>query len=139
MKDLNKAKSLLYGDKCIVLVKNDTALTSDSRGISTMLNFILQGENLQGFCIADKIVGKAVALLFVKSQIKCVYAKVISESAIEILKKAQIFVEYERVVEYIINRDKTGLCPMEQAVMNIDDCEIAFTILLEKYKSLNNG
>lgn len=138
MNDLNQAKSLLYGDKRIVLVKDNKILTSNARGISPMLNFILQGENLQGFSLADKIVGKAAALLFVKAKIKNVYAKLISKSAIDVLKKAQIFVEYETMVETIINRDKTGTCPMEQCVMNVDDCEIAFTLLLEKYNLLKN-
>ena len=119
--------------------KNDKILISDKKGISPMMDYIEQGLNLKGFSVADLVVGKAVALLFVKEGIVCVFAKVISKAGFYVLNKHNIFVEYETLTDNIINRKGTDICPMEKTVLEIDDPDFAYEKLKETLVFLKNG
>ena len=134
MKDIEKANSLLKDDKTCVLVKGDKILISNETGIKPMMKYISEGINLNGFSVADKIVGKAVAMLFRKVGIKEVFAEVLSESALSFFNREKIKVTYNTLTEKIINRDKTGICPMEEIVLNIDDFEKGYQALKEKIR-----
>ena len=50
-----------------------------------MMSSIADGVNLQGYSVADLIVGKAAAMLFVKCGIAGVYAKTLSQSGKAVL------------------------------------------------------
>ena len=133
MTDIEKAKSLLKDDKTCVLVKGDKILISNETGIKPMMKYISKGINLNGFSVADKIVGKAAAMLFRKAG-KEVFAEVLSESALSFLNREKIKVTYNTLTEKIINRDKTGICPMEETVLNVDDFEKGYQALKEKIR-----
>ena len=64
MTDLELAKRNLAGHT-ICLCKDGKLLTSNKRGISPMMDFIEEGRDVTGYSVADKIVGKAAAFLFV--------------------------------------------------------------------------
>ena len=138
MKDIVKAKEILKQGHTCVLVKGDKHLISDDSGISPVMNWIKQNKNLEGFSVADKIVGKAVALLFVKVGVKEVFAEVLSKSAKSVLGGHKIPYSCELETEKIINRAGTGICPMEQCVEKIDDCEEAYVALQNKLIELRN-
>jgi len=90
----------------------------DGRGISDLLQLLDKSPNrLSGAEVADKVVGKAAASLMILGGIKAVYADTISEPALQLFASAapKIDVTYNNKVEYIINRAKTGWCPMELA------------------------
>ena len=135
MTDLNIAKNNL-GGHTICLCKGGNCLYSQKRGIAPMMDFISEGVNLEGYCVADVVVGKAAALLFVKSKLKGVFAKTLSRSAIKVLQAHGIYYEYETLTERIINRDGTDVCPMEKAVSFTDDAEEAYLILKEKLREM---
>lgn len=84
------------------------------------------------------VVGKAVALLFIKCGIKRVFAKTLSEHAKRVLELYGVDYEYETLAEKIINRDGTDICPMEKAVLGTDDIEEAYLILQNKLNVLRN-
>ena len=130
--DINYAKKLLKeGNYTCVLCKEDIVYTSELRGVAPMVNYLNKNTDLKGFYIADKIVGKAVALLFILAGIKEVYAEVISESALIILSKYKIIVSYNICSDKIINRTGTDICPMEKAVLTIEDPQIGFEKIKE--------
>ncbi len=133
MTDLEIAKNNLSGHT-ICLCKDGKCLYSESRGIAPIMNFIGEGADLAGYSVADTVVGKAAALLFVKCGIKSVFAKTLSEYGKKILEFYGIDYEYEVLAEKIINRAGTDICPMEKAVLNTDDPEKAYLILKEKVK-----
>ena len=85
-------------------------------------------------CVADKVVGKAAAFLYELMGINALYAFTISEPALEVLKRAGIYAEYETLVPCIRNRTNTGRCPMESAVWEISDAEEARKILENKIR-----
>ncbi len=127
MSDIEKAKELFStGEYTCVLVKDDKILTSTLGGIAPMLGFIKDGVNLSGFSAADKIVGKAAALLFVLAGVTEVFSSVLSKKAEEILTRHAVEYSCETVTESIINRAGTGPCPMENAVAEVDDPREAY-------------
>ena len=135
MTDLQTAQNHLAGHT-ICLCKDGACLFSEKRGITPMMNFIESGEDLTGYSVADIVVGKAAALLFVKCGINKVFAKTLSQQGKRILEAYGVDYEYETLAEYIINRTGTDICPMEKAVLNTDDPEEAYLILKDKLLSL---
>lgn len=135
MTDLQIAKENLEGHT-ICLCKDGQCLFSEKRGIAPMMGFIADGVNLEGYSVADLVVGKAAALLFVKSKIKAVFAKTLSKSGEEVLKNNNIPVEYETSVDKIINREGTDICPMEKTVSGTDDPEQGYLLLKDKLQSM---
>lgn len=129
-KNLNKAKQLLSEGASLVVVNGGGILTYNEHGIKTLLS--LQSGSLSGSFVADKIVGKAAAMMLVRGGTIEVYAEIISEPALAVFKRHKVICLYGTLVPNIINRDKTGICPMEQAVLGVDDIRRAYEILIEK-------
>ncbi len=129
--DLQTAVERLAGHT-ICLCKDGECLYSDRRGIVPMINFISDEVRLNGYSVADTVVGKAAAMLFVKCGIVAVYAKTLSKSGKAVLEKYGIPFGYGALTERIINREGTDMCPMEKAVADCDDIEKAYLILKEK-------
>lgn len=138
MNNIETAKSLLTGNTTCVLVNGEKILTSTESGIKPMLNFIDSGVDLKGFTVADRIVGKAAALLFIYAGITEVFAETLSEPALKLLAKNNIPVSYNVLTERIINRAKTGLCPMEETVIDTENPVEALKLLKAKVESLKN-
>ena len=136
MTDLQIAKNNLPGHT-ICLCKNGNCLYSERRGIAPMMNFIYNGAELACYSVADVVVGKAAAMLFIKCGIRHVFAKTLSQYAKRVLELYGVEYEYEILTERIINREGTDVCPMEKAVMNTDDPEEAYVILKNKLTEMN--
>lgn len=136
MTDLQIAEQNLEGHT-ICLCKDGRCLFSEKRGIAPMMDFIAEGVNLEGFSVADIVVGKAAALLFVKCKIKAVFAKTLSKSGKEVLEKHNIQFEYGVLTDKIINREGTDICPMEKTVLNTDDPEEGYLLLKNKIQSMH--
>ena len=132
MKDVLKAKELLIDDKTLVFVKGNDIVDSTLSGIKPLINFLNEGKDLSGYSLADKIVGKAQAMLAVRAGIAEIYTKVLSEAGKEVLDKYNIPYTYDVLTEQIINRKGTDICPMEKVVQNIDDIEEAYLALKDK-------
>ena len=133
--DLQTAKDALQGHT-IALCKDGEAVVSDKRGIAPVMDFIAEGRNFAGYSVADVVVGKAAAMLFIKTGVKRVYAKVLSSRAKEILEKFGIPFEYGTLAEKIINREGTDICPMEKTVWDVEDIEQGYTLLKAKLQAL---
>lgn len=134
---LKKAKELLSeGKDTCVLVKDDVVLTSRVRGVQPFLDWLTDGTDLSGFSVADRAVGKAAAFLHVLCGIKEVYTPVVSSPAAGVLERFGIKAIYDLKVEAISNRAKTGTCPMEQAVMNIDNPKDALEAVKKRLAEL---
>lgn len=111
---------------------------SYENGIKPLINKINEDkEYFKGLIVADKIVGKASAMLLSLSKAKQVYCVVLSKSGKQILDKYGIECHYDNLVEYIINRKGNDMCPMEKTVKDIDDLDEAYKALNDKLSSLN--
>ena len=138
MTDLQKAKNALPGHP-LALCRGEEILTDDRRGVAPMLSFLSEGRDLSGFCAADRMVGKAAALLFLKAGVRELFAEVLSESALVLLRKAGLPCTYGTLTPAIINREGTGPCPMEKAVRDTDDPETGYALICEKFRQMTLG
>jgi hypothetical protein len=130
--DLERAKALLDGGNyACVLINADIIYTSGKKGITFLMDLISAKTDLRGFSAADKVVGKAAAMLFALAGIGEVFSEVISESAIETLSKHGIGYSFKTRTADIINRADNGVCPMERAVKDINEPAAAYDTLKE--------
>lgn len=97
-----------------------------------MMRLISEGRDLQGYAVADLIVGKAAAMLFVKAGILAVYGEVMSEAGCTYLQQHGIPCSFGTLTQSIINRSGDGVCPMEQTVALIDDPDDGYLALRDR-------
>ena len=135
--DLRQAKNRLAEDACTcVVVKDDAIYYARERGVKPLLTWLADGTDLQGFSAADKVVGPGAACLYVLLKVRAVYAPVMSEAAIAVLREYGIELEYDIAVPAIFNRDRTGFCPMEQAVRDISQPAEALAAIRQRLAQL---
>ena len=123
-------KELLENNYSLVCSNGYKSLDSGIKPIITKLNedlWYFKGEE-----VADKIIGKAAAMLFVLSGVKKVNAVVMSKGGQAILEKYHIEYSYQTLCDSIINRKGDDICPMEKTVKDIDDLNEAYLALKEK-------
>ncbi|MGE5474672.1 MAG: DUF1893 domain-containing protein [Ignavibacteriales bacterium] len=138
MTNIEQAQKLfLSGGYTCVLCKDDITHTSTLSGITPMVEFITAGIDLNGFSAADKIVGKAAAMLFVLAGVKEIYASVMSEQALKVFLKYGVQYSYDTLTQTIVNHAGTGLCPMEQTVKDIENPSDAFEAIKHTLDFLN--
>ena len=92
------------------------------RGVKDLLTLVTTApEVLHSAIIADKAVGKAAAACMVQGGVKQVWADVMSEPAMTLLRAYRVEAECGTLVDHIINRAGTDWCPMERLSREIDD------------------
>lgn len=135
--DLKRAIEILEnGGYTCVLYKDCEVIKSEKTGIKPMMEFIKNGIDLKGYSAADKIVGKAAAMLFTLAGVKNVYGEVMSKKAFEFLTANGITAKYKNITDIIINRKGDDMCPMEKTVLEINNPKEAYYALLETIKKL---
>lgn len=140
MSDLEIAKHRLLekGFSLVIVKAGKIVFETMQSGVSGFLKAIemFGKEGLKGSSVADKIVGRAAAMLCVYCGVKAVYAVVLSNGGKEVLEKYGLLSESESLVPSILNRQQTGMCPFEKIVATISNVEEAY----EKLKScISNG
>ncbi|QSX05142.1 DUF1893 domain-containing protein [Sedimentibacter sp. zth1] len=128
------ARETLYiENKKIVIVKNDSVIyKSDDSGIKPLFfAFRTLGEKMNGCYCADRVVGKAAAWIYQEAKIKELYCDIITKKAKLILENEGILVTAIEVIDYIKNRDKTDMCPVEKIAKN----ETSFEKLMENIEA----
>ena len=117
---LTVLQELSKGYTCVA-ANGDIVHTSTQRGVAPLLGWLEEGLCLNGFQVADKVVGKGAAFLYLLLGAKNLYAAVISVPALNVLKNHGVAVTFTTLVPAIQNRDHTGFCPIETAVLDCDD------------------
>ena len=139
MGDLEIAKDALRrGDYSLVIVRDGRIIyASRSHGIGGILQAIEELDNrIKGASVADRVIGKAAALLLAYSKVKDAYALVISRSGLETLRSHGIQVDYESLVPKILDRSGRGICPFEKLTLEIDSPRLGFEVLRRRWRSL---
>ena len=126
-------------DASFVYVTEEAVLTSEYKGIRRLLALVNEHTTLAEGFVADRIVGKAAALLMVLQGAKNVYAETIDKPALAVFRTHGVNVMFRKAIPIIINRSGDGICPMENAVLAVDDPREAFTVLSETVKKLMNA
>ena len=138
-KDFEKSKQeFKTGKYTLVICKDEDIYKSELTGMRPLIQILEEKKECKGYSAADKIVGRAAAFLYTLLEVKNIYGEVMSKGAVEILKNAGINYEYETLSEFIENRKKDGICPMDEACKNIDNAKDAYKAIKEKLKFLQS-
>lgn len=130
---------LLEGKYTLVLYNGMDCVTSYDRGVKPLLDLIKSGRNYSSFSAADRVVGRAAAFLYLLLGIKDVYATVLSEPAYEVFCANDMSIIADTRVEAIMNRSNTGFCPMETAVRDVSDPNLALSLIIRKLSELQQS
>ena len=138
MERLERAKRILFdGDFTCAGFDGESTLCSKRRGVAPLIEILDSGKSVTRYAFADKVVGAGAAFLYVKLGVRMLYADVISERALDVLKGYGVYTQYREAVPYIRNRAGDGKCPMETAVQGIEDADTAVRAIREKLKELS--
>jgi len=138
MEDLRIAKNRLRekGLTLSIVKEKQILFETGSHGISGFLRAIEElGERLNKASVADKIVGKAVALLCLGAGIDVVYASVMSREAKELFEENAVYAEWNELVGNILGNSKSTTCPFERLAAKITDPSEAY----KKIKALQDS
>ena len=139
MNNLERAKDILEKKRYTFVLMMDGKIikTSHKKGIIPFMEMIRDNRELmQGAVIADKVIGKAAALLAVAYKVKQIYTEILSQQAKEVLDQYSVFYQYEKYVDYIQNRSKNGQCPMEKLTKDTNDPKTAYSLILKYYQEV---
>ncbi len=96
-------------------------------GIVSLLNGIESlGRNLEEAAVADKVVGKAAALLCAFSRVKSVFALTLSIEGRKTLEESEIIYEFENLVPKILDKSGKDMCPFEKFSLSIENPKEAY-------------
>jgi hypothetical protein len=132
MNDLDVAEQILKSKDCnFVLVKNSHPMVvSNDHGLKKPLEIASTSPHAaDGAAVADRIVGKAAALIYVFLKVRSVFARTISQEGYNILKKHLVEAKMDMIIPRIIGKDGEHICIFERAVQNVNDPKEANTIL----------
>ncbi|MCQ2266113.1 MAG: DUF1893 domain-containing protein [Bacteroidaceae bacterium] len=97
------------------------------RGVRDLYELLTtEPQALRGAQLADRVIGRGAALLLVRGGVREVYAHVMSQGALAVLRDAGIQTSYASLQPYIINRAGTGMCPVEQLTQNTTSPDEAY-------------
>jgi hypothetical protein len=117
-----------------IIVKNQKIIgESTEKGVTPFFHAVNNLDGLKGACLADRVVGKAVALLSLFAGIHSIYTPLISDPALHILSRHNIYVEADTTVSMILNRTRNDRCPVEAMVLTCDNPTEAYRILKEAF------
>lgn len=109
--------------------------TYNGRGLGPLITHLQKG-NLKDAQMYDKVTGRASALLLAYGGAKSLHTGMLSQEAVPILEKYHISYTYDKQVPYILNRSKTGSCPMESLARHLNDAQTAYPVLKQGYENL---
>lgn len=136
--ELKHIKELMQENNATLVISfNNQEEVFFERGVKPLLLLLGREKDYSKHFASDKVIGKAAALLYINLGIKNIYCELISEKALDVFKKYGVNVYFDNVVPLIQNRDKTGYCPMESLVLNIDDPKIALNAIKNKIEQMS--
>lgn len=92
------------------------------------------GEESRGAVVADKVLGRAAALVLIASGVLVVHGVVMSDHGREALESAGIKYSYGRLVAFIANRTGDGMCPVEQMSLGFDEPAAFVVAIRQKFQ-----
>ena len=139
---IEEAESLIdSGKAAAVLVKDDMIVASENgRGVAPLLRlYDTKPEHFMDSTLVDKVIGRAAASIAVAGGAKCVYASIMSEGAEKFLLSHGVKAVAKVMTAEIENRTKTGICPFENAVKDIDDVDAMLSAIRDLSAKLNSN
>jgi hypothetical protein len=130
--DLSGAEEALKGRALTIAVVKNGKLIFSTNAPGLMAIFWAHkalGGELAGSSVADKVVGKAAALIYAYHRVRAVFGATMSEGALAVLRDRGIGLKFDRLVPVIKGKDGIRMCPFERAVMDARDPEEAVRVV----------
>jgi len=134
--DLEIAKKVPEKEEAnlVVVREGGVVFIGYSKGLRDVAEIVLEKPNiLRGASIADRVVGKAVATICAVRGVRAVYGGIMSMSGLKVLREKGVKARYDRLVEFI-EAERGGICPFEELVLDVEEIEDAYELLLERFK-----
>lgn len=122
--DQELAISYLKENNCtLAFVKNGEVIyESYKKGIRPMFEALHADVDLKGAVLADRVIGRAAAMLALSAGVRSIYTFLVSESALAVCReKGFEKIAYEKISPYVMNRTQDDLCPIEKLSQGTDD------------------
>jgi len=133
--DIELARETLANtDYSIVVIRYGKIIsTKKGNGLKPILETIEElGDELKDTIVGDRILGKASALMLRYSNVKAAYSPQATKTAIALMIMGGIPCQVDKLIPFIQNRAKDGMCPFEKMLKEVDTPEEAHKILMEK-------
>ena len=139
---VGEAIALIRGNQaeCVIVRDGVLAVVERGRGVSPLLNIYDNPESrkrMEGGTVVDKVIGRAAAFIAINGGAVHVHGEVMSEDAEELLKRHGITTSATLMVPKILNRNRDGLCPLEQSVLGLEAPEEALAALRRRVAELS--
>lgn len=122
-------------EQSLVVLNNDSLSYYNGRGVSDLLTLLTEEpERLNGAVVADKMVGRAAAALMAAGGVREVHTNLISTPALNVLREAGISVSFNEEVPQILNRDRSGQCPIDALLNDAENVEQCVEILKARFE-----
>ncbi len=132
-------EQLMNSENNLMVFREDELIfQSQGRGIAPLIEAIdtVGSENLRGVTTADRVVGKAAALLNLYMGACEVHAGVISSGAKKILSEHGVQYQFLEDTDVVKAKDGVVFCPFEKLVWDVSDPEEAHTLIRAKLAEL---
>ncbi|MGN0846894.1 MAG: DUF1893 domain-containing protein [Kiritimatiellia bacterium] len=139
---LTEARRLFETNRAaVVVVKGGMICASGKgRGLSPLLNLCDRAPaDVKDAWVIDKVIGKAAAAICVSFGAKRVHAALMCEPAQALLKEHGVAFSADKVVPQILNRDQSGLCPLEQSVKDLTEIPAMLKAIRAKIRQLRKA
>lgn len=133
---LEKVKALLKTQSATCVVYSDEPHLYFDKGVQPLFK-ALEEKRLKNAYVADRVIGKGAAMLLIYGEAAAVHAELISIHAKEYFDRHGIEYSFDKLCPYIQNRAGSGMCPMESAVLNIEDSGAGIAAMRQKQKELS--
>lgn len=121
---IDQLVEMLHAGNHSLVVCDGAIHTYDGRGVSDLYRIYTDEPHLlNGSMLADKVVGKGAAALMALGKISQLHADVISGPALSLLESNGVKVSYTTLVDNIVNRQGTGICPVETLCLECQTAE----------------
>ena len=121
------------GNYSCVVRQGEETRTFSRRGVADLYDlYATDRAFLNGAWLADKVIGKGAAALMVLGGVSRVWTRVVSTPALALLREGGVEVAYAEEVSCIINRTRTGRCPLE-TLCDVSDNPVELYPVIEDF------
>ncbi|MFO7814370.1 MAG: DUF1893 domain-containing protein [Halanaerobiales bacterium] len=122
--------------KLIVVKEDEIMYKSKEESVSSIVHLLDNNPKLlKNSIVADKVIGRAVAMVCDYASVEFCYGSIMSSGAVKVFEKSNIPYKTKKEVKQIRNIDDTDLCPIEKLILEVDNSRKG----IEKIKEFLNN
>ena len=130
-------EELRSGEVTLIAERNGVYYRSYGPGVKPIVTPMKNSRDFfKGASVADKVIGKAAALLLILSGAEYVYGETMSEAAVSVLEADSVAYAFGQKVKYIKNREGNDMCPLEKCVSETENPAEAWILIGNKIAEL---